>query len=161
MDGNGHGCNTLTGSFTISQALFSPVDGSLQHLSATFVQHCEGRPAALRGSLTWSAVADVTGPARVTGLTATSTSGGARLTWTDSGGDWRRTVVRALPGTTAPNRPDAGLAVPASGGTAVATGLTPGTAYAFAVFPVDATGNVGTPAVVKATAGAASATLEG
>lgn len=161
VDGNGRGCNTLTGSFTIAQAVFSPVDGSLEHLRATFEQHCEGFDAALRGTLTFQAAADTVGPARVTGLSATSTSDGVRLRWTDPGGDARRTVVRALPGTTAPTRADAGLAVPVSKTTAEATRLASGTAYAFAVFRVDATGNVGPAAVVRATTPGTSATLEG
>ena len=52
MSGNGRGCNTLTGSFTIKQISFSRVDGSLDRLLATFEQHCEGATPALGGS--WS-----------------------------------------------------------------------------------------------------------
>ncbi|MFF3875229.1 hypothetical protein [Streptomyces sp. NPDC001978] len=48
--GNGRGCNTLTGSFTISQVIFGP-HGYVQALDATFEQHCEGWDAALRGEV--------------------------------------------------------------------------------------------------------------
>ncbi|MBO0822371.1 MAG: hypothetical protein J2P27_00760, partial [Actinobacteria bacterium] len=41
LDGNGRGCNTLTGSFTVIDAVFGP-QGYVQKFDATFVQHCEG-----------------------------------------------------------------------------------------------------------------------
>lgn len=41
LDGDGRGCNTLTGSFTVSKAVFGP-NGWIQSFDATFVQHCEG-----------------------------------------------------------------------------------------------------------------------
>jgi hypothetical protein len=160
VSGNGAGCNTLTGSFTVQQALFSPVDGSVEHLRATFEQHCEGAVPGLRGELAYSAAADVSGPARVTGLQAAATGAGIRLTWTDPGGDGQRTVVRVAPGTVPPSSATTGLAVRTSGSQAVATGLTPGEPYAFAVFTVDRAGNVGSPAAIRATAGAGSPTLE-
>jgi hypothetical protein len=56
------GCNTLTGSFVITEALFSdaataatgsPVD----RFAATFEQHCEGGPAALFGTFSYRAFA--------------------------------------------------------------------------------------------------------
>ena len=39
--GDGRGCNTLTGSFTVNKAVFGP-HGWIQSFDATFVQHCEG-----------------------------------------------------------------------------------------------------------------------
>ena len=39
--GDGRGCNTVTGSFTVNKAVFGP-DGSIQSFDATFVQQCEG-----------------------------------------------------------------------------------------------------------------------
>jgi hypothetical protein len=48
--GNGRGCNTLTGSFTVLDATYAP-GGSLQSFHATFEQHCEGGSAALRGEV--------------------------------------------------------------------------------------------------------------
>jgi hypothetical protein len=50
VDGNGRGCNTLTGSFTIEDAVFGP-NGYVQTLDATYEQHCEGGSAALRGEV--------------------------------------------------------------------------------------------------------------
>ncbi len=41
--GDGRGCNTVTGSFTIKSATFGP-HGWIQNFDATFVQHCEGDP---------------------------------------------------------------------------------------------------------------------
>ncbi len=48
--GNGRGCNTLTGSFTVLDATYAP-GGSLVSFHATFEQHCEGGSAALRGEV--------------------------------------------------------------------------------------------------------------
>jgi hypothetical protein len=50
LSGNGRGCNTLTGSFTISEVEFGP-NGYVQTLDATYEQHCEGDTAALRGEV--------------------------------------------------------------------------------------------------------------
>ena len=48
--GNGRGCNTLTGSFTIINAVFG-LNGYVQTFDATFEQHCEGGVAAARGEV--------------------------------------------------------------------------------------------------------------
>lgn len=50
LDGNGRGCNTLTGDFTISDITFGP-EGYVQQLDATYDQHCEGGTAALHGEV--------------------------------------------------------------------------------------------------------------
>lgn len=50
VDGNGRGCNTLTGSFSISDVTFGP-NGYVEKLDATYEQHCEGGTAALRGEV--------------------------------------------------------------------------------------------------------------
>lgn len=50
LDGNGRGCNTLTGTFTVINAVFGP-NGYVQTFDATFEQHCEGGPAAARGEV--------------------------------------------------------------------------------------------------------------
>ena len=44
------GCAKITGSFTVKKAVFGPHD-YLQAFDATFVQHCEGVTAALRGEV--------------------------------------------------------------------------------------------------------------
>jgi hypothetical protein len=51
VTGDGRGCNTLTGQFTIRQAVFSQADGTLSQLAVDFEQHCEGATPALRGTL--------------------------------------------------------------------------------------------------------------
>jgi hypothetical protein len=48
--GNGRGCNTVTGSFAVQDVVFGP-QGYVQTLDATYVQHCEGGTAALRGEV--------------------------------------------------------------------------------------------------------------
>jgi hypothetical protein len=50
VNGFGQGCNELTGSFTITKAVFGP-GGYVQAFNATFVQHCEGAAPALRGEI--------------------------------------------------------------------------------------------------------------
>ena len=49
VGGNGRGCNESNGTVTIHDLELT--DGRITHLSATFVQHCEGDPEALRGTL--------------------------------------------------------------------------------------------------------------
>jgi hypothetical protein len=51
--GMGRGCNALSGSFTVSDAVFGPY-GYVQRFHATFEQHCEGHAAALRGEVSIS-----------------------------------------------------------------------------------------------------------
>jgi hypothetical protein len=48
VSGDGRGCNTLTGSFTVTQIAFDDA-GAVQRFDADFVQHCEGAEPALRG----------------------------------------------------------------------------------------------------------------
>jgi hypothetical protein len=48
--GNGRGCNTSTGSFTIIDAVFGP-PGYVKKFDATFVQHCEGGTSAASGQV--------------------------------------------------------------------------------------------------------------
>ncbi|MEU9824817.1 hypothetical protein [Micromonospora chersina] len=50
LDGNGRGCNELTGTFTVLNAVFGP-NGYVQTFDATFEQHCEGGVAAARGEV--------------------------------------------------------------------------------------------------------------
>ncbi|WP_410596283.1 hypothetical protein [Amycolatopsis sp. lyj-23] len=50
LSGNGRGCNTLTGTFTVQNAVFGP-HGYVQTFDATFEQHCEGGTTAARGAV--------------------------------------------------------------------------------------------------------------
>ncbi|MDP9396045.1 MAG: hypothetical protein M3Q27_18045 [Actinomycetota bacterium] len=154
VSGNGRGCNTLTGSFTIKQIAFSPLDGRLTRLQAGFEQHCEGATAALRGEVSYNAASDVVAPARASGLTATPVTRGVRLSFANPGGDYARTVVRLLPGANAPGAVTSGLFGYAGTSTGpTVAGLRTGQSYTFAVYTVDRTGHVGRASLVRATAG--------
>ena len=50
VSGMGRGCNTLTGSFVIREAMYDAA-GQVQAFAADFEQHCEGGAAALLGSI--------------------------------------------------------------------------------------------------------------
>lgn len=52
VTGQGRGCNLLTGSFTVT-ALDYTRTGEIKDLVVSFEQHCEGEPAALRGTLSY------------------------------------------------------------------------------------------------------------
>lgn len=54
VSGSGRGCNTLTGTFTVHEAVYN-ADNSVARFSADFEQHCEGKAAALRGSVRYQA----------------------------------------------------------------------------------------------------------
>ncbi len=58
--GEGRGCNTLTGSFTIDS--LTRLAGAVTTLDFHFEQHCEGAAPALRGTIHWR-LDDTTGPA--------------------------------------------------------------------------------------------------
>lgn len=49
--GDGRGCNTLVGSFTVDKATF--INSTLSSVDFHFEQHCEGATAALRGDIHW------------------------------------------------------------------------------------------------------------
>lgn len=54
VSGNGRGCNTLTGEFTVTWATFD-ASGEARSFAADFVQHCEGQTPALRGTFEFRA----------------------------------------------------------------------------------------------------------
>lgn len=51
--GDGRGCNTLTGQFTVDDATYTA--GALTSVDLRFVQNCEGGSPALRGRVRWIA----------------------------------------------------------------------------------------------------------
>jgi hypothetical protein len=68
LDGDGRGCNTLTGTFTVLAADYAP-NGALIRFDATFVQHCDGATAAAYGEISYIAPASLTlSPASATVL---------------------------------------------------------------------------------------------
>jgi heat shock protein HslJ len=87
VSGDGRGCNTITGKFTVTEANFDQ-DGTLHSAGVTFEQHCEGGAPALRGTFEFRA-GDNTPPApwmvAGPGSTAPPTSFGS-LTPPGSGG---------------------------------------------------------------------------
>jgi hypothetical protein len=52
--GNGAGCDTVTGKFSVEELARDPVSG-ITRFSATFEQHCEGATPALRGVVNFQA----------------------------------------------------------------------------------------------------------
>jgi putative Ig domain-containing protein len=52
--GDGRGCNTLTGSFEVKEAVYGP-SGTMLSFRATFEQHCEGFAPAARGEIRYNA----------------------------------------------------------------------------------------------------------
>jgi hypothetical protein len=59
--GQGHGCNTVTGTATIRSVRYDTA-GALAAIDMDFEQHCGGGPAALRGHITWDASLPVPTP---------------------------------------------------------------------------------------------------
>jgi hypothetical protein len=55
LSGDGRGCNTLTGQFTVYQAQFDS-SGNPEVLDVSFEQHCEGLPPAAYGQVLLNAV---------------------------------------------------------------------------------------------------------
>jgi uncharacterized delta-60 repeat protein len=53
VSGNGRGSNTLTGEFTVLQAVYDET-GALLSFAASFEQHSEGRTPALRGTIRYN-----------------------------------------------------------------------------------------------------------
>jgi len=145
--GDGRGCNTLTGSFTVKQVAFSPVDNSLQNFDGTFVQHCEGGAPALTGELKYDAEPVTTPPAGVTRLNAVATSSGLNVTWTNPTANYSYTVVRLeSSGAPAGVSPIAGAAIYAgTGAAAVVHGLRSGHTYTVVAYTVDQYGNISAP----------------
>lgn len=61
VTGNGRGCNTVSGSFTVTDATYGP-DNSPRSFGVNFEQHCEGASPALHGTFDFR-VGDTTPPA--------------------------------------------------------------------------------------------------
>jgi hypothetical protein len=58
-DGEGRGCNTLSGSFTIDSVTYAT--GVLTKIDLSFEQYCDGASSALHGTVHWAA-GDTTAP---------------------------------------------------------------------------------------------------
>jgi len=53
FSGSGRGCNSLSGSFEVYEVSYDE-DGELESLNVEFEQHCEGKNAALKGTLVFN-----------------------------------------------------------------------------------------------------------
>jgi hypothetical protein len=148
VDGDSRGCNTLTGSFTVKQAVFSAVDNSLKNFDGTFIQYCDNSTAALTGELKYDAEPVTTPPPGVSSLAAVSTTSGLDITWANpTASIYRYTVVRIeSSGSPVGVTPFVGAAVYAGTGTsAVVHGLVNGHSYTVVAYTVDQYGNVSRP----------------
>jgi len=148
VDGDGRGCNTLTGSFTVKQVAFSAVNNSLQHFDGTFVQHCEGATPALTGELKYQSAPVITPPPGVGSLKVSSSSGAVSVSWVNPTlSRYVHTIVRVeRSGAPVGVAPFAGIASYVGTGTsAKVTGLTVGNSYTVVVYTVDQYGNISSP----------------
>jgi hypothetical protein len=132
VDGNGRGCNELSGQFTVTDVNFDPA-GNLLDAGVTFVQHCEHGVPALRGSFQWrartpAAIAprNLTPPTVVGAATAGASLQASAGTWSgadaplsfayqwlscDAAGAGCMDIVGATGSTYAPSAPDVGHAL--------------------------------------------------
>lgn len=156
VSGDGRGCNTLTGTFTVNSISLAS-DGSLTSTSISFVQHCEGATPALRGTLYWHVpTGDNTPNPAATGLTLGRSGDGTQtiVSWTNphfswsspNTADWAYTVVRYVVGTAAPGSPNGSLFAYKGRGTSVTLPVDHTQPVSVAVYTVDKSGNVSTAA---------------
>jgi hypothetical protein len=168
VSGDGAGCDTIAGQFTVQQADFDPISGALLDFALTFVQHCEGGAPALYGSIAYKAPDPPAAvppstytpppttpppttppaprkPGRITALVGRGLSSGIALTWHNPTSSlWSRSEVRIRPGDNAPTGLRSGYfvdqgSVPAT----VIDGLNPGGDYSVSVFPLTSSGVAG------------------
>ena len=93
ISGNGGGCNTLSGQFTVTD-LGVDAGGNVKDAGVEFVQHCEGGTPALRGSFQWRALTPaVILASNLTPPTVTGTPQ-AGATLTASPGTWDDPATR-------------------------------------------------------------------
>jgi hypothetical protein len=140
----GHGCNTLTGQFTITDISFDPADGSLQYVGIDFEQHCEGATPALHGSFRYRVPSgDVTPPQPVSKLSVVRGKMSATVSWSNpSDDDYSFTMVRYLIGGYPPGSPNGSLFAYAGRDSSVALEVSVKQPLAISVWAIDASGNV-------------------
>jgi hypothetical protein len=156
VSGLGRGCNLTAGTFTIHDLAYVPGGPDIERLLVTFDQHCVGSAAHLKGSIAYRAPLgspdpDITAPPPVAGLTySVRIDGGVGLYWQPPGGEDDVTyVVRKKAGDKPPSAHTSGTWVYSGPRTwASADDLAPATTYTFAVYAVDAAGNVSAPVVL-------------
>jgi hypothetical protein len=151
ISGNGRGCNTLTGTFTVN-SISAAIDGSLRSASVSFEQHCEGVTPALRGTLDYRVpTGDTMPPGAVTHLTARR-QGTQRVTvaWSNpTDADFSFVIVRYLLSGNTPGAPNGSIFAYAGGGSSTSLTTPRKSPITLAVWAVDTSGNVSPPAVVS------------
>lgn len=154
VSGNGRGCNTLTGQFTVN-SISVALDGSLRYASIGFTQHCEGGTPALHGTLEYRVpTGDTTAPGAVSGLTATRNSARTQATlhWTNpSASDWAYTVVRFLPSPYAPGSPNGSHLLYAGRASTLTFAYPSAAPLTIVVYALDNAGNVSAAATAHLT----------
>jgi hypothetical protein len=85
LDGDGRGCNTLTGQFTVLEAVYS--GSNVVSFAADFIQHCEGGRPATHGGIRYNS--SVTNPPPgVTTISPLSVASGSAFTLTVNGANF-------------------------------------------------------------------------
>lgn len=153
VSGDGRGCNTIQGSFTVHEISVNEATSRLLSFAATFEQHCEGGLPAAYGAVNYRALNPVDleplagdpAPPAVSGLDHLAQIGGATIAWTNPAvDDFDSAIVRLSEGTTPPATPFSGeLVLQTQGNIAVIYGLVPSRTYSVSVFSRDAAGSFG------------------
>jgi hypothetical protein len=150
MDVSRGNCGKTRGLFTVSE--LERQDGRIVRLDLTFREHCNDDAKELRGAISYRATdpavvpdQDTTPPAAVGFLfRSRGLDSNVVLTWTlPDDVDLDHVIVRAKMGTTPITSPTDGTDLGAATGNTAVVQVVPGRDYAFAVFPVDISGNVG------------------
>lgn len=144
LSANAIGCGSISGTENVLDVARRP-DGSLLHAHIRFTTVCGDGSGRATAELQWRDRADVTGPARPQALAVAA--GTRTASWTRSAtSDTRTTVVRLVAGDGSGATVTSGVAVAmAASGTAALPALVSGQQYTLVAWPVDRTGNVGTP----------------
>ncbi len=147
LSANAYGCGSTSGTENVLDVARRP-DGTLLRAHIRFTTACGDGSGRATAEIQWRDRADVTAPARPQTLVVDAASRSA--TWTRSAtSDARTTVVRLVAGDGSGATVTSGVAVAmAATGTAPLPALVAGQQYTLMAWPVDRTGNVGTPRTV-------------
>jgi hypothetical protein len=147
VSGEHRGCSRVTGNFTVNQLGFRP-NGLRHYYSITFEQHCEGREAALTGTIDYRApIGETDPPAPVSAVRIQREGGRATVRWSPSTDlDFSYYIVRYRVGGRAPGGPLGGYRGGVSREESVTLRYLPRSRkVSVSVFTVDEAGNIGGP----------------
>lgn len=144
LTANAIGCGSISGTENVLDVARRP-DGTLLHAHIRFTTVCGDGSGRATAEILWRDRGDVTAPARPQALSVVA--GSRTASWTRSAtSDARTTVVRLVAGDGSGATVTSGVAVAmAATGTAPLPTLVQGQQYTLMAWPVDRTGNVGTP----------------